>query len=73
MIIKQLWALDEVVICKMVRDFSDESKTELLNLVSEVESEKLCDFTDWVGDRWYSFEEWIGKLNIKYYLSLIHI
>lgn len=72
MIIKQLWALEEVVICKMVRDFSDESKTELLNLVSEVESEKLCDFTDWVGDRWYSFEEWIGKLNIKYYINNVN-
>ncbi|WP_455721608.1 hypothetical protein [Agathobacter sp.] len=53
----------------MVRDFSDESKAELLRLVSEVENEKWCDFTDWVGDKWYSFEEWIGRLNIKNYIN----
>lgn len=53
----------------MYRDFSDRSKNELLGLVSEVENEKLSNFTDWVGDRWYDFESWIGKLNIKNYLN----
>ncbi len=53
----------------MYRDFSQQSKQNLLNLVSEVENEKLCDFTDWIGDRWYDFESWIGKLNIKNYLN----
>lgn len=56
----------------MYRDFSDRSKNELLGLVSEVENEKISNFTDWVGDRWYDFESWIGKLNIKNYLNNIN-
>lgn len=53
----------------MYRDFSENSKQKLLGFVSEVENEKICDFTDWVGDRWYDFESWIGILNIKHYLN----
>lgn len=53
----------------MYRDFSENSKQKLLGFVSEVENEKICDFTDWVGDRWYDFESWIGMLNIKHYLN----
>lgn len=56
----------------MYRDFSDKSKNELLGLVSEVENAKLSDFTDWVGDRWYDFESWIGKLNIKNYINNVN-
>lgn len=56
----------------MYRDFSDKSKNELLGLVSEVENEKISNFTDWVGDRWYDFESWIGKLNIKNYLNNVN-
>lgn len=32
----------------MFRDFSDTSKQQILELVSEVENEKICDFTDWI-------------------------
>lgn len=53
----------------MFRDFSETSKQKILGLVSEVESEKLCDFTDWIGDRWYDFEGWIGRLSIKNYIN----
>lgn len=56
----------------MFRDFSDSSKQQLLNLVSEVENEKKSDFTDWVGDRWYDFETWIGKLDIKNYINNVN-
>lgn len=53
----------------MLRDFSDSSKQNILNLVSEVENEKLCDLTDWVGDRWIDFEEFTGQLNIRKYVN----
>lgn len=56
----------------MYRDFSASSKENLLKLVSEVENEQLNNFTDWVGDRWYDFESWIGKLNIKNYLNNVN-
>lgn len=56
----------------MYRDFSDRAQNELIGLVSEVENEKLSNFTDWVGDRWYDFESWIGKLNIKNYISSVN-
>lgn len=56
----------------MYRDFSERSRRELLSLVQQVENEKLCDFTDWVGDRWYDFESWIGQLNIKNYLNNVN-
>lgn len=56
----------------MIRDFSDRAKQELMNMVAQVENEKLCDFTDWVGDCWYSFEEWIGLLNLKEDLSNVN-
>lgn len=41
----------------------------MLGLVSEVENDKLCDLTDWIGDRWYDFESWIGRLNIRNYIN----
>lgn len=53
----------------MYRDFSEKSRQNMLNLVSQVENEKFCDFTDWIGDRWYDFESWIGILNIRRYLN----
>ena len=53
----------------MYRDFSEKSKENILNMVSQVENEKFSDFTDWIGDRWYDFESWIGTLNIKKYLN----
>lgn len=56
----------------MYRDFSDKSKNELFRIVSEVENEKISDFTDWLGDRWYDFESWIGVLNIKNYINDIN-
>lgn len=56
----------------MYRDFSDRSKNELLGLVSEVENEKISNFTDWIGDRWYDFESWIGVLNIRNYLNNVN-
>ncbi len=43
----------------MYRDFSNNSKIRMLGLVTEVENDKISDFTDWVGDRWYDFESWI--------------
>ena len=56
----------------MLRDFSNASKQKLLALVDEVEGSKICDFTDWVGDRWLDFSAWIGQLNIKNYLNNIN-
>lgn len=56
----------------MYRDFSEKSRNELLRLVSQVENDKLSNFTDWVGDRWYDFESWIGVLNIKNYLNNVN-
>lgn len=56
----------------MYRDFSESSKNKLLGLVSDVEKEKWCDFTDWVGDRWLDFESWIGSLNIKSYVNNVN-
>lgn len=53
----------------MRRDFSDESKQKMLNLVAQVEQEKLCNFSDWIGDRWYDFQDWIGVLDIKHYID----
>ena len=55
----------------MYRDFSENSKRKLLSLVSSVENEKICDFTDWIGDRWLDFQSWIGKLSIKKYINNI--
>lgn len=56
----------------MYRDFSNRSQNELRRLVFEVESEKLFDFTDSIGDSWYIIESWIGKLNIKNYLNNVN-
>lgn len=56
----------------MKRDFSDASKQKMLGLVAQVESEKWGNFTDWVGDRWYDFEPWIGVLGIKNYINNVN-
>ena len=56
----------------MIRDFSDRAKQELTAMISQIENEKLCDFTDWIGDRWYDFEEWIGVLHLEEDLSNVN-
>lgn len=56
----------------MRRDFSERARQELLSLVRQVEQEKLCDFTDWVGDKWLDFQGWIGALDINRYLQNIN-
>ena len=40
--------------------------------MDEVENEKWCDFTDWVGDRWTDFEAWAGFLDVKKYVDDIN-
>lgn len=57
---------------QLTRDFSDASKQKMFGLVTQVESEKWGDFTDWVGDRWYDFESWIGTLNIRHYIDNVN-
>lgn len=56
----------------MKRDFSDSAYNELISLVNEVENEKWCDFTDWIGDGWYGFQEWLGVLNISHYIDNVN-
>lgn len=53
----------------MRKDFSEASKEHFKSIVRSVESEKLCDFTDWLGDRIYDFQAWIGNLQIGNYLD----
>lgn len=53
----------------MRRDFSESARQELHRLVGEVEGEKWCDVTDWIGDRWQDFQGWLGNLNINQYLD----
>lgn len=54
---------------KLRRDFSNASKQKLLNIVADVEKEKISSFTDWIGDSYYNFQSWIGKLNIRNYMN----
>lgn len=56
----------------MRRDFSEKSREELLGLVKQVEDEQLCEFTDWLGDGWYGFEAWIGKLDVQKYVDNVN-
>ena len=56
----------------MYRDFSEKSKIALLGMVSQVENEKISEFTDWIGDRWYDFESWIGKLDLRNYINNVN-
>ena len=53
----------------MHRDFTQKSKVNLLNMVDEVENEKFCNVTDWMGDRWYDLGEWLGVFNIQRYVN----
>ena len=56
----------------MKRDFSEANKENLLGIVKSVENEKLCDLTDWIGDRWFDFEEFTGALDIKHYVNNVN-
>lgn len=49
----------------MKKNFSYNARYQLERMVREVEHEKICAFTDWLGDRWLDFEELIGRLDIK--------
>ncbi len=53
----------------MTRDFSESSKKQLLALVKEVEDEQWCGFTDAIGDGFYGFEAWVGKLDVQGYID----
>ena len=44
-------------VIKLKRDFSNASKQKLLGMVDDVEKEKFCDFTDFVGDSYYLAEK----------------
>lgn len=48
----------------MKRDFSDEAKAKLLSLVDDVETEKWCDATDWIGDRFSDLKFAVGLLKL---------
>lgn len=56
----------------MKRDFSESARQKLISLCEEVESEKICNFTDKIGDGWYEFEEWLGTLSIEKYLDNVN-
>lgn len=56
----------------MTRDFTEKNKQNLLGLVNEVEQEKWCDATDWLGDRWLDFEGWIGTLDVQDYITNVN-
>lgn len=56
----------------MKRDFTLSAKENLKSLITQVENEKWCDFTDWFGDRWYDFEDLIGTLDSKKYIDNIN-
>lgn len=53
----------------MLRDFTEASYNSLVRLTQEVEDEKWCDFTDYLGDRALDAEAWIGCLDINHYLN----
>lgn len=57
----------------MKRDFSDVSKQRILGLVNEVERENFSNFTDWIGDGYYTFQTWIGRLNIRNYINNVDL
>ena len=54
------------------RDFTEKARQELLKMVKEVNEEKYSDFTDWFGDRWLDFEDFIGQLDIEKYINNIN-
>ena len=49
----------------MHRNFSANSKQNILRLISEVEADKSSNFTVYVRDHWSDFDKWISKLGIK--------
>ena len=53
----------------MKRDFTEESRQKLLELVRQVEAEQWWEWTDKLGDLWYGFEAWIGALDVRCYLD----
>ena len=56
----------------MKRDFSEDARQQLLSLVKQVENEQWCDFTDKIGDGWYDFEAWLGRLDVQKYIDNIN-
>ena len=38
-------------------------------MVEDVEKDRICAFTDWIGDSYYRVQSWIGQLNIRYYIN----
>jgi hypothetical protein len=53
------------------REFSEETRQELYNTIDEINDEEWCGFTDWLGDRWYDFQDWVGWLDIQDYTDKI--
>ncbi len=53
----------------MKRDFTEKNKQEIIKLIDEINAEKICNFTDELGDLWYKFEALIGLLDIRNYIN----
>lgn len=49
----------------MLRDFSNNSRSEAIKLIDEVENGRAPEFTNWTRDGWNQHSSWIGKLGIK--------
>lgn len=59
----------DVIVSSIKRDFSDEMRTTLLQLVKEVEDEEPWKFWKW--DVWYRMEDLFGHLNVENYKNNI--
>lgn len=53
----------------MVRNFTEEYRQKLIEMIRQNEQEKWCDFTDWVGDRLLDFGDLIGTLDLYKYIG----
>ena len=48
----------------MKRDFTQATYQAFCDMVREIERAKLCDVTDWIGDRYYDVKHFFGDIGL---------
>jgi hypothetical protein len=49
------------------REFSEESKEELYQIIDDINDRQWCGFTDWMGDLGWELNGWIETLELEEY------
>lgn len=55
----------------MIREFSEEKRDEIYAILATIDDSPCCSFSEWCGNCWYEFGDWMERLCIPDYMGKI--